>query len=138
MTTIEHSRSNPWDAETKAKAVAMLILGDREHVVSKATGVPLWTIKHWHKQLPQYRDEMLARMIDRERFGVLVSEFLEAALTNVTTVLETTQQNQEWILRQDARDLAAYVDIVVSRVTALATALAGGNAEPKQLTSEED
>lgn len=139
MTTTEHSRAHPWDSETKAQAVAMLMLGDRPYDVSKKTGVPLWTIKYWHKDLPQYRDEMLARMIDREEFGILVSDFLRAALSNVTTVLEVTQADPLWIKQQNARDLAAYVDIITSRVTAIATALAGGTAEqPKQLTIEED
>jgi len=132
-----HDRGNPWPVDVKADAVARLMLGEREYDVSKATGVPLWTIKHWHKQLPQYRDEMLARMIDRERFGVLVSEFLEAALTNVTTVLQVTQADPKWIKDQNARDLAAYVDIVTARVTAIATAL-GGQPAAQQPTNETD
>jgi len=132
-----HDRGNPWPVDVKADAVSRLMLGEREYDVAKATGVPLWTIKHWHKDLPQYRDEMLARMIDRERFGVLVSEFLEAALTNVTTVLEVTQADPTWIKQQNARDLAAYVDIVTARVTAIASAL-GGQSTTQQSANETD
>lgn len=132
-----HDRGNPWPAAVKADAVARLMLGEREYAVAKATGVPLWTIKYWHQQLPQYRDEMLARMIDREEFGVLVSDFLRAALTNVTTVLEVTQADPKWIKDQNARDLATYVDIVTNRALAIASAL-GGNGTTQRPAEQED
>ena len=107
MSSITHS------SETKARALAALLMGERPAVISRNLGVPEGTVRSWKCRLKKQPDATLKKR-GSIAFGELLMEHLETSLHSL--IAQSKQMaDPEWIHRQPAGELAVLFGILFDR-----------------------
>lgn len=108
--------------EEKAAALAALLAGQSVDQVAAEYKIPGGTVKSWLREVNAIR-----RAEDvvngRSAIGDLILDYLAALLIAVKEIVNLVSQNPEWILRQDASQLAIFLGVLTDKLMRIVEAL---------------
>lgn len=124
-----------YSQEFKGKVLARYVTGASSFALSKEFGITSGTIEKWASDAGIHRGTTISPDA-REEIGYLLFEHIKKSLLAMSRVVDLTE-NQSWIEKQTAGDLALMYTTVHERTTHLLASLqASAQGDPTQLTDD--
>lgn len=114
--------------EVKAAIISALLSGqfqtDKE--AAKAIGVHPGVVSKYKKLIPaEYLEQVLADK--KDAIGEKIMEFLESALEGLKSIDQKLAMNEEWLLRQNAAEIATFYGVKADKVIKILEAIERAN-----------
>lgn len=122
-------REKPSEA-VKAAVLAALLLGQPMVEVAAQYGLEYHTVANW-----KCRFDLTSPVNRRDRLTDMLIDFVEQELVSLTSISITTR-DEEWLLAQNASDLAHYVSVKEDRLLTLLQAYGKASTAIQEVKGE--
>lgn len=113
-----------------AAVVAALTLGQSAAVIAQRFGLPVSTVKNWEKAY-----DISNPIKRRDQLSEMILVFIEQEISALMTISMITQ-DEEWIKKQKAEELAAFVSAKQDRMMAILAAYSKAQSSKVQIQGE--